>query len=211
MQNSAAVPGGLLAAVRAADRQRLAGDDAEHGVAHVHRVRVEDPGHRLRCRCRRPAPGCPSRGRSVDELAGEAARDALELAARMACGSQMMPPLPPPNGMLISAHFHVIHVASAFTSSSGDIGVVADAALGRAAHDVVLDAVALEDLRSCRRPSRTGPYSTAFLHCPRTTTRLGGCRTPSRRVVKCARGLERILASAMPPIRLLHQCSPFSE
>ena len=32
---------------RAADRQRLPGDDAEHRVAHVHRVGVEDPGHHL--------------------------------------------------------------------------------------------------------------------------------------------------------------------
>src|SRR5664280_2531994 len=31
-------------------------------------------------------------------------------------GSQMTPPLPPPNGMFITAHFHVIHEASARTS-----------------------------------------------------------------------------------------------
>ena len=33
-------------------------------------------------------------------------------------GSQMMPPLAPPNGMLTSAHFHDIHIANALTSSS---------------------------------------------------------------------------------------------
>ncbi len=33
-------------------------------------------------------------------------------------GSQTMPPLAPPKGMFISAHFHVIHIASALTSSS---------------------------------------------------------------------------------------------
>jgi hypothetical protein len=33
-------------------------------------------------------------------------------------GSQTTPPLAPPNGMPISAHFQVIHIASAFTSSS---------------------------------------------------------------------------------------------
>ena len=29
-----------------------------------------------------------------------------------------MPPFAPPNGMFISAHFHVIHIESALTSSS---------------------------------------------------------------------------------------------
>ena len=33
-------------------------------------------------------------------------------------GSQMTPPLAPPNGMCATAHFHVIHAASAVTSSS---------------------------------------------------------------------------------------------
>ena len=33
-------------------------------------------------------------------------------------GSQTTPPFAPPNGMPISAHFHVIHIASALTSST---------------------------------------------------------------------------------------------
>ncbi len=33
-------------------------------------------------------------------------------------GSQATPPFAPPNGSPISAHFHVIHIASDFTSSS---------------------------------------------------------------------------------------------
>ena len=33
-------------------------------------------------------------------------------------GSQMTPPFAPPNGRPISEHFQVIHIASAFTSSS---------------------------------------------------------------------------------------------
>jgi hypothetical protein len=33
-------------------------------------------------------------------------------------GSQTMPPLAPPKGIPISAHFQVIHIASAFTSST---------------------------------------------------------------------------------------------
>ena len=58
----------------------------------------------------------------------------------------MTPPLPPPYGMPTTAHFQVIHIARALTSSRRDVLVVADAALGRAATQVVLDAVAGEDL-----------------------------------------------------------------
>ena len=43
----------------------------------------------------------------------------LELAAaRAASDRRSTPPLAPPNGRPISAHFHVIHIASALTSSS---------------------------------------------------------------------------------------------
>ena len=60
----------------------------------------------------------------------------------MRFGSQITPPLPPPNGMFTVAVFHVIHIASAFTSSSVTFGMVADAALRRAARHVVLHAIA---------------------------------------------------------------------
>ena len=36
----------------------------------------------------------------------------------MILGLQITPPLAPPNGIPARAHFHVIHIASAFTSSS---------------------------------------------------------------------------------------------
>ena len=58
-------------------------------------------------------------------------------------GSQTTPPLAPPNGMPMSEHFHVIHIDERLDLVEGDVGVVADAALGRAAGDVVLDAKAL--------------------------------------------------------------------
>ena len=48
----------------------------------------------------------------------------------MRFGSQITPPLPPPNGMFTVAVFQVIHIASAFTSSERDAGMVANAALG---------------------------------------------------------------------------------
>ena len=61
-------------------------------------------------------------------------------------GSTMTPPLPPPYGMPTTAHFQVIHIARALTSSMRDVLVVADAALGGPAAEVVLDAIAREHL-----------------------------------------------------------------
>ncbi len=40
----------------------------------------------------------------------------------IALGSTVMPPLAPPNGMLTTAHFQVIHIASALTSSRVTFG-----------------------------------------------------------------------------------------
>ena len=57
-----------------------------------------------------------------------------------------MPPFEPPYGSRSSAHFHVIHDASAAHSPSDTLCVVADAALRRAEHRGVLHAVAGEDL-----------------------------------------------------------------
>ena len=132
---------------RAAEADRLAGDDARDRVARVHRVGVHDPGHDL-------GVGVHVRRRDValraDEdldLGDEAAGQALELLlADSFLGSTITPPLPPPYGMPTTAHFQVIHIARALTSSRLDVLVVADAALGRAAAEVVLDAVAGEDL-----------------------------------------------------------------
>jgi len=38
------------------------------------------------------------------------------------CGSQITPPLPPPNGMSTTEHFHVIHIARARTVSMFSCG-----------------------------------------------------------------------------------------
>ena len=59
-------------------------------------------------------------------------------------GSQVTPPFAPPNGTSTKAHFQVIHIASARTSSRSVAGWKSKAALGRSAGNVVLDAVALE-------------------------------------------------------------------
>ena len=65
-------------------------------------------------------------------------------------GSQITPPLAPPKGMFTTAHFQVIQLARARTSSRLTSGRVADAALGGTARDGVLDAIAGENFE---RPS----------------------------------------------------------
>ena len=112
-----AAAGRLAATQRAADRERLAGDDAGHGVAVVHGVRVDDPGHHLRARAHVGRRDVRLRADIVHDLvvkrrvirSSSLGRDRLRVAAT--------PPLAPPNGMSISAHFQVIHIARAFTSS----------------------------------------------------------------------------------------------
>src|SRR5207248_2481441 len=77
-----AATGGILAAFRAADGDRLARHDARHRVALVHRDRVHDPGHRL-------SIGVQVRGRDVAfrtdqdrDLGGVPPRQALQLTQR---------------------------------------------------------------------------------------------------------------------------------
>ena len=136
----------LVAALGAAERDGLAGHDAQAGVAHRHRVGVHHPGHGLRV-------GVDVGGGDVavgpddgQDLGDIAARHAFQLGLR---------------------HFARVADHAALAAAEGDvhhrrlprhpggqrlhfiqahIGVVADAALGRAAGDVVLHAVAFEDL-----------------------------------------------------------------
>ena len=57
------------------------------------------------------------------ELGREPARQAPRApCALIALGSQVTPPLAPPNGTSTSAHFQVIHIASARTSSRSVCG-----------------------------------------------------------------------------------------
>ena len=110
--------GGLVASLAPADRQRLAGHNGERGVALVHRVRVHDPGHRLRVRVHVGRGYVAIRTDEQLDLRGVAARQRLELLPLIVFGSQMTPPLAPPYGMPTTAHFHVIHIARALTSPS---------------------------------------------------------------------------------------------
>ena len=69
----------------------------------------------------------------VDDLASCSGGSSARARARESCfGSQTTPPLAPPNGMPISAHFHVIHIDERLDLVERDVRVVADAALRRA-------------------------------------------------------------------------------
>ena len=106
------------AADRPADGDRLAGDDARHGVAAVHRDGVHDPGHRL-------GVGTDIGRRDVGvgaddalELGREAAGQGLELLrAHRAADRRSRRPWRRRTGRRPGPHFQVIHMASARTSS----------------------------------------------------------------------------------------------
>ena len=141
-----ATGGRLVAALGAAEADGLAGDDARDGVADVHRVRVHDPGHDLGVGVdvRR---GDVALGADEDaDLGREAAGQALQLAQRELLGID-------DHAALAAAVGDVHHRAlpghphgQGLDLVEGHVLVVADAALGRAAAEVVLDAVAGEDL-----------------------------------------------------------------
>src|ERR1019366_6420180 len=77
----ASARGCLLAPERAADRERLAGHDAQHGMALVHRVRVEHPRHHRAVGADIGSRDVLLRADLVDDLARVAAGATLELAA----------------------------------------------------------------------------------------------------------------------------------
>ena len=124
-----AAAGGLVP-VRAADRDRLARDHAGT-VAGVDGVGVHHPGHGLLVRADVRRRHVPLRADDREDLGGVPAGDPLQLVTRQSRGLQRTPPLAPPYGSPISAHFQVIHIASARTRPD-HVGVVAHAALGRA-------------------------------------------------------------------------------
>jgi hypothetical protein len=79
------------------------------GVADVHRVGVHHPRHDLIVGVDVGRGDVLLGADRVDDLGDVAAGQRFELARDILVGSQMTPPLPPPNGMCATAHFHVIH------------------------------------------------------------------------------------------------------
>src|SRR5207253_781065 len=81
-----AVAGGLHAAQRTAQVNRLAGDDAGRGGADVHRVRVHHPRHDLRVGVHVGRGNVALRPDDDADLRGVAAGEPLELLARELLG-----------------------------------------------------------------------------------------------------------------------------
>src|SRR5258708_1983995 len=144
--NEDATPGGLHAPFAAADGGRLAGDARRNREAVMHGVGVHDPGHDLGIRVdvwrRDVAVGTDHAG----DLRGVAAGEALQLATTELAWVQ-------DDAALGAAKRDVDdgalprhpHRQSAHLVQR-DVGVIADAALGRPAIDVVLNAIAGEHL-----------------------------------------------------------------
>ena len=141
-----ALAGRVRAADRTADGDRLAGHDARHRIAPMHRDRVHDPGHRLGVRAH---VGCRDVRVGADdplELGSEATGQGFELLrthrARIAGHAAFGAAERDVDEGCLPGHPHrqrpdVIEIG---------LRVESQAALGRPARDVVLDPVALEDL-----------------------------------------------------------------
>ena len=138
--------GRLVATFGAADVDRLAGDRGRHRVAGVHRERVHDPGHDL-------GGGPHVGGRDVllgpdqeRDLGGVAARQVLQLGWRQPPGIHVDAALGAavgkPDHRALPGHQH----RHRLDRVEGQAGLVADAALGGTAADVVLHPVAGEEL-----------------------------------------------------------------
>ncbi len=141
-----AAAGRLAPSERSAHLDRLAGHDRGRGVADVHAVGVHDPRHDLIVGVDVGRRDVLVRADGVDDLGDVAARQRLELAARHARGIA-------DDAALAAAEGHVRD--GALPGHPGgqrrdfverDVRVIADAALGRPERDVVLHAIAGEDL-----------------------------------------------------------------
>ena len=140
-----AAAGGFAASARSAHVQRLAGDDGGDGLPHVHGVGVHHPCHGLLVGVDVGSGNVFFGADELDQLGGVAAGHALQFAARHVLGIA-------DDAALGAAEGDVHHRAlPGHPTGQGadfverDVGSIADAALGRAARDGVLHAVAGED------------------------------------------------------------------
>ena len=109
---------GGLDAAEAADLERLAGDDAEDRMTFIHRVRVEDPGHHLCVRAYIGGGDVLLGADLVDDLARVAPGRALELTRREGLRVDDHAALRAAERNPDEAHFQVIRIESALTSST---------------------------------------------------------------------------------------------
>src|SRR5207342_758976 len=136
----------LVATLRATERDRLAGDDARDGVPDVHRVGVHDPGHRLGVRVHVRGGDVPLRPDDDADLGRVTPGQALELLVgqllRVDDDATLATAVRDADDCALPGHPH----REGLDLVEGHVLVVADAALGWSPAEVVLDAVAGEDL-----------------------------------------------------------------
>ncbi len=155
--------GRLAAKHRAADRDRLPRDDLGHRVPHLHRVRVHHPGHRLLVRGHVRSRDVGLWADEPQQLRRVAPGQALHLAGRhlpgCAANAALRAAVRQSEERALPGHPH--RECSALTE--GHVVVVADAALGRAEHARVLDAVGREDApRVVVHPHRDADHQRAL-------------------------------------------------
>jgi hypothetical protein len=139
-----AAAGGLHAAGRAAERNRLAGDHTGGGGAHVHRIGIHHPRHDLRVGVHVGRGDVGVRADDEADFAGIAAGDFFEFLARQlgwvnadaAFGAAVRQV----DRRVLDRHPR----RQCHDFFERDIGVVAHAAFAGAARQAVLDAVTLE-------------------------------------------------------------------
>ena len=131
-----AAAGGLNAAARAADVERLAGDHAGDGLAHVHGVGVHDPGHGLLVGVHVGRGNVLLRSDEVDDLRGVAAGHALQFALAHCFGIADDAALGAAEGNVDDGALPGHPTGQGAHFVERDVGRVANAALGRAAGDV---------------------------------------------------------------------------
>ena len=137
-REQAAVAGGLVTPVGAAHLDRLAGHHRAVVEARVQDiVGIEDPGHGLLVGVQVGRRDILERAELVEQLRGEAPRDAAQLALAQLLGIAHQPALG-------AAERHVDQLGQRDDLLGGDAGVVADAALARPENAVMHDPVALE-------------------------------------------------------------------
>jgi hypothetical protein len=138
--------GRLVPEERAAERDRLAGDDLRHGITDLHRVRVHDPRHGLLVRGHVWSRDVFLRPDHTTQLARVPPRQALQLAQGEVTRIAAHAPLRATVGQTQERALpgHPDSERSAF--AEGDVRVVADSALRRTEHARVLDAVGRKDV-----------------------------------------------------------------
>jgi hypothetical protein len=135
----------LFASAGAAEIDRLAGDDGVDGLAHVHGVGVHDPGHGLLVGAHVGGGDVFFGSDELHEFGGVAAGHAFELALGHFLWIADDAALGSAKGDVDDGALPGHPGGEGADFVEGDIGRVADAALGWAASDGVLDAIAGED------------------------------------------------------------------